>query len=73
MEGLHAIVPPLNQEVPPIVSHPSVKPDFGTGLEMISTFGDTRDLMVVNELKLPMKIIVNPDGTLNELAGKYKG
>lgn len=40
---------------------------------MISTFGDTRDLMVVNELKLPMKIIVNPDGTLNELAGKYRG
>jgi valyl-tRNA synthetase len=72
LEGLHAIVPPLNQEVP-IITHPSVKPDFGTGLEMISTFGDTRDLMVVNELRLPMKIIINPDGTLNEGAGKYRG
>ncbi|WP_069807724.1 valine--tRNA ligase [Vulcanisaeta thermophila] len=72
LEGLHAVVPPLNQEVP-IVTHPSVKKEYGTGIEMISTFGDTRDLMVVNELRLPMRVIVNPDGTLNELAGKYRG
>jgi len=72
LKGMHALVPPLGQEVP-IIPHPSAKPEFGTGLVMISTFGDTRDLVVVNELGLEPRIVVEQDGTLNKLAGKYSG
>lgn len=70
LEGLHALVPPLWQEVP-IVPHPAANPQFGTGLVMISTFGDTRDLAIVNELKLPIKIVVGEDGKIRE--GPYAG
>ena len=71
LNGMHAIVPLFNQEVP-IVPHQSVKKEFGTGIEMISTFGDTRDLAIVNELKLPIRIIITNDGKLKGV-GKYDG
>ncbi len=72
LKGKHAVVPIFNHTVP-ILEHPAAKPEFGTGIVMICTFGDTRDLMIVNELKLPIRIIINIDGTLNENAGKYRG
>ncbi len=71
LKGMHAIVPLFNQEVP-IIPHQSVKVEFGTGVEMISTFGDTRDLAIVNELKLPIRIVITPDGKLKG-TGRYDG
>lgn len=71
LRGMHAIVPLFNQEVP-IVPHQSVKMEFGTGVEMISTFGDTRDLAIVNELNLPIRIVITQDGKLKGV-GKYDG
>ncbi|AFA38736.1 Valyl-tRNA synthetase [Pyrobaculum oguniense TE7] len=70
LEGLHAVVPPEGQVVP-ILPHRAANPQYGTGLVMISTFGDTRDLMIVNELKLPIRIIVDEAGRIN--TGKYAG
>ncbi len=70
LEGLHAVVPPMGQEVP-IVPHPAANPNFGTGLVMISTFGDTRDLAIVNELKLPIRVVVDERGRMRE--GPYAG
>lgn len=70
LEGLHAIVPPEGQEVP-ILPHKAANPKYGTGLVMISTFGDTRDLMIVNELKLPTRIILDEMGKIS--SGTYKG
>ncbi|MBP1450111.1 MAG: valine--tRNA ligase [Thermoproteus sp.] len=70
LEGLHALVPPLRQKVP-ILPHPAANPQYGTGLVMISTFGDTRDLAIVNELKLPVRIIVDETGRIKE--GPYAG
>jgi valyl-tRNA synthetase (EC 6.1.1.9) len=70
LNGLHAVVPPEGQVVP-ILSHRAANPKFGTGLVMISTFGDTRDLMIVNELKLPTKIIIDEGGRIK--TGKYAG
>lgn len=72
LNGLHAIVPIFGQEVP-ILPHPAAKPDFGSGLVMISTFGDTRDLSIVNDLRLPMKIVVTRDGRMGDATGKYAG
>jgi len=70
LNGLHAVVPPEGQVVP-ILPHRAANPQYGTGLVMISTFGDTRDLMIVNELKLPIKIIVDESGRIK--TGRYAG
>ena len=72
LKGKHAIVPLYNYEVP-ILEHPAAKPEYGTGLVMISSYGDWTDVMIINELGLEPKIIVNPDGTMNEKAGFLKG
>ncbi len=70
LNGLHAIVPPIFGQEVPILPHPAAKPDFGSGLVMISTFGDTRDLSIVNDLRLPpMKIVVTQDG---RMGGRYR-
>ena len=70
LSGLHAVVPPEGQVVP-ILPHRAANPEFGTGLVMISTFGDTRDLMIVNELKLPIRIVVDEGGRIK--TGRYAG
>ncbi len=70
LEGKHALVPPMWQEVP-ILPHPAAKPEYGTGLVMISTFGDVRDLAIVNELRLPIRVIVDERGNIT--AGRYAG
>jgi len=70
LKGRHALVPPDWHEVP-ILPHPSAKPEYGTGLVMVCTFGDVRDLAVVNELKLPLRVIVDEGGRIKE--GKYAG
>ena len=49
LEGKHAIVPLYNIEVP-IKAHPLAKPDMGTGLEMMCSFGDTRDIQFFREM-----------------------
>ena len=45
LEGKHAIVPIFGQEVP-IKPHPYAKPEFGSGLVMICTYGDYSDLRI---------------------------
>ncbi len=72
LKGRYARVPLFNTKVP-ILEHPAAKPEFGTGLVMICTFGDIRDLTIVNELKLPIRIVINEKGLLNEYSGKYAG
>ncbi len=72
LKGLHAIVPIYEYEVP-ILEHPAAKPEFGTGLVMISSYGDWTDEQVIKELGLEPRVIINPDGTMNEKAGFLKG
>ena len=72
LKGKHARVPIFGQEVP-ILEHPAARPEYGTGLVMICTFGDVRDLMIVNDLGLPIRIVIDESGRLNEKAGKYAG
>ncbi len=72
LRGARARVPLFNSVVP-VLEHRSVNQEFGTGAVMVCTFGDTRDLAVVNELKLPIRVVIDKSGRLNELAGKYRG
>ncbi len=70
--GKKARVPLFNFEVP-IMEDEAVDMEFGTGIVMICTFGDTQDIEWWKKHNLPMKISIKEDGTLNELAGKYEG
>ncbi|ALL01661.1 Valyl-tRNA synthetase [Pyrodictium delaneyi] len=72
LKGLHAIVPIYGYEVP-ILEHPAAKPEFGTGLVMVSSYGDWTDVQMLKDLGLEPKVIVNYDGTLNEKAGFLQG
>ena len=72
LEGKHVIVPIFNHVVP-IRAHPAAKIEFGTGLVMVCSFGDLTDVRIFRELGLKHKIAINPDGTMNEVAGPYKG
>ena len=72
LRGKRARVPIFGHEVP-ILEHPAAKPEFGTGLVMICTFGDVRDLMIVNELKLPIRIMIDESGRMKSEAGILAG
>jgi valyl-tRNA synthetase len=65
-------VPLFKQEVP-IMEDEKIDMEFGTGIVMVCTFGDRTDLDWWIEHKLPLKIVLDKEGRLNENAGKYKG
>ena len=70
--GKKAIVPIFKQKVP-IMKDEKVDMEFGSGIVMICTFGDTTDIEWWKKHKLPLKVSITKDGTLNELAGTYQG
>jgi valyl-tRNA synthetase len=55
---------PLFQVAVPILPHPLASPDKGTGVAMICTFGDLTDVIWWRELNLPVRAILQPNGTL---------
>jgi valyl-tRNA synthetase len=70
--GKTAIVPIFGYEVP-IMADEKVDVEFGTGIVMVCTFGDKTDVEWWMKHKLPLKLIIDKQGRLNEIAGKYKG
>lgn len=69
--GQKAIVPLFGQKVP-ILADEKVDPEKGTGIVMCCTFGDTTDIEWYFTYKLPLRISINENGTMNELAGEFK-
>jgi len=67
-----AIVPIYGREVP-ILAHPIVKPEFGSGIEMVCSYGDYNDVMLFRELGLKEIIAIDKDGKMTTAAGKYAG
>jgi valyl-tRNA synthetase len=53
---------PLFEIEVPIVLHPLAEPDKGTGIAMICTFGDTKDVTWWRELDLPLRAAMRRDG-----------
>jgi len=60
--GQHAITPLFGARVP-IRAHPLADPERGTGLAMICTFGDITDVTWWRELNLPVRAVIQPNGT----------
>jgi valyl-tRNA synthetase len=59
----HVITPLFGARVP-VKAHALADPEKGSGIAMICTFGDTTDVTWWRELKLPVRAIVQPNGTL---------
>ena len=70
--GKKAKVPIFNFEVP-IIADKSAEIDKGTGVLMICSYGDKFDVDAINRHKLKPRVVLNQNGTLNELAGVYAG
>lgn len=70
--NVKAVVPIFNHEVP-IKTSEEVDMEFGTGLMMVCTFGDSEDVRKWKEDKLETRLVITRDGRMNELAGKYEG
>jgi len=72
LKNITLILPILNREIP-LLFDSFVDPNFGSGLVKITPAHDPADFEVGNRLGLKPINIMNPDATLNENAGKYKG
>ena len=65
--GGEALTPLFGTRVP-VLAHPLVEREKGTGLVMVCTFGDLTDVTWWRELSLPVRSILGPDGRLLEVA-----
>jgi valyl-tRNA synthetase len=64
--GREALTPLFGTRVP-VLTHPLVERDKGTGLVMVCTFGDLTDVTWWRELGLPVRSVLGPDGRLAEV------
>ncbi|PAB00390.1 valine--tRNA ligase [Enterococcus canintestini] len=68
--GKTVTLPLVNKEIP-IIADEYVDREFGTGVVKITPAHDPNDFEVGNRHDLPRINVMNDDGTMNELAGKY--
>jgi len=72
LHGLHCLVPIYDREVP-IIANSAAKMEFGTGVVMICSYGDTSDVRLFRELKLQEVVAIDAKGRLTSAAGEYSG
>jgi len=70
--GKSVTLPIIDKEIP-IIADDAVDTSFGTGALKITPAHDPTDLEVAQRHNLPLVNIMNPDATMNENAGPYKG
>jgi valyl-tRNA synthetase len=70
--GKKLVVPLFDYEVE-VKADENVDYAFGTGILMVCTFGDNADIEKWKKHNLELRNLLNKDGTLKEIAGKYKG
>jgi len=65
--GRHVETPLFGVRVP-VKAHTLADPEKGTGIAMICTFGDITDVTWWRELSLPVRAVIQPDGTLRPVS-----
>ncbi|MFH1381361.1 MAG: valine--tRNA ligase [Chloroflexota bacterium] len=70
--GKNVILPIVNRAIP-IIGDDAVDPAFGTGAVKITPAHDPVDFEVAQRHNLAVINILNPDATMNENAGPYRG
>jgi valyl-tRNA synthetase len=61
------VITPLFGTMVPVLTHPLVERDKGTGLVMVCTFGDLTDVTWWRELGLGVRSVLGPNGRLSEV------
>jgi valyl-tRNA synthetase len=72
LKGATLILPLFGKEIPLLMDE-YVTQDFGTGALKITPAHDANDFLIGEKFNLGKPKIMDPTGTMNELAGKYKG
>ena len=67
------VVTPLFGVRVPVRAHRLADPEKGTGIAMICTFGDITDVTWWRELRLPVRAIIQSDGTLRDVTWGIAG
>lgn len=70
--GKTVILPLMDKEIP-VIADEYVDMEFGTGVVKITPAHDPNDFEVGARHDLPQVNVMNDDGTINELGGKYAG
>ena len=70
--GMMVRIPIVNKIIP-IIGDEHADPEFGTGVVKITPAHDPNDFEVGIRHNLDKVIVMNPDGTMNDNAGAYKG
>ena len=68
-----SVVLPIVNKLIPIVGDEHADPEFGTGVVKITPAHDPNDFEVGNRHNLERVVVMNPNATMNENAGKYCG
>jgi valyl-tRNA synthetase len=58
------VLTPLFSVPVPVVAHELADPEKGTGIAMICTFGDITDVTWWRELNLPLRVVLEKDGSI---------
>jgi len=72
LQGLHCIVPLYDRAVP-IIPNNAAKMEFGSGVVMICSYGDTSDVRLFRELKLQEIVAIDTKGRMTDAAKQYGG
>ncbi len=72
LKGKKAIVPVVNREVP-IIEDEYVDLEFGTGCLKVTPAHDMNDNELGRKHKLEVINVMNDDGSINAIGGKYEG
>lgn len=70
--GQQVQVPYFGQWVP-VLADPGADPEKGTGAVMCCTFGDTADVAWWYTHQLPLRVAIDRQGRMTELAGEFAG
>ena len=65
-------MPLFGYEVP-VLTDESVDPEYGTGLMMVCTFGDSEDVLKWRRDGRALRLVVEPDGRLGRWPGSSPG
>ncbi|MBA3337903.1 MAG: valine--tRNA ligase [Chloroflexia bacterium] len=70
--GKRVVLPLVGRELP-VVADDSVDTSFGTGAVKVTPAHDPNDFEIGKRHSLPLLLVINFDGTMNEEAGEFAG
>ncbi len=70
--GKTIVLPLMDREIP-VIADEFVDPEFGTGVVKVTPAHDPNDFLMGQRHDLEQINVLNPDGTLNDLAGQFAG